>query len=660
MAALCMACAGAAVAGTTSAAQDTSVREAHKAWRERDAARLAAAAAALRTHVLAPYVEYWQVMLAPEDRTIRQFTERHRGSHLAERLREDWVRGIAKRGDWPLLVSVASAIEQPDADIACWTLRGRMARGDASAAQTLMRESWLQDRDLPEGCAAAAREMAAAGRLDSAAVWARARRLVGLNEAAAARRTLALLPSAQAPSPRQLDLALGTPQRWLDGPAPNPRSALDRELSAMAIARMAGTDPLRAVTLLHQHRDRLDVPQRAYVQAQIGLHAARRLHDDAPAWFALARGADLSDEHRAWWVRAALRSRRWGDVRVAIAGMSPAARAEARWQYWLGRASQALGDARGAQALWSAAAREHGFYGRLAQEALGVAGAPATPAAPTRQELDAVARDPAVRRAVALHRADLPEEAGAEWLWAMRHLSDRQLLAAARYAQQLGLWSRALDSAERTRVQHDLSARYPTPFLDIVRPTAQRLGVDEALVYGVMHRESRFGTDASSNAGARGLMQLMPRTAQWLATDMGWRDYQVGWLDEPKHNIPLGVRYLRRLTSDLGGSAVLAVAGYNAGPGRATQWRAAHALEGAVYAESIPFEETRNYVQHVLAASLHYGERLNRAPLQLAAWLGTVPPGRAAVAPPVIQAGAAAAAGNPRATLPSAALANRR
>lgn len=613
------------------------LRDAHAAWRDRDLARLNLLAAQLRNHPLAAYTEYWQAMLAPEDRQIQRFLERHRGSQLAERLRADWLRGVARRGDWALLAEAYPALEQPPTDVMCWSLRARVALGDRSVADDLLRTQWRQWRELPEGCAAAARELARAGRIPQQAIWSRARALVGLGELGAARRTLDLLPAREAPMRAQLDLALGVPERMLARTAA-PRNAVERELAMFAVARLAAADPQRAVRALDAAVVKLHPDQRAWAYAQAGLIAARRLGGEALGWFAKAHGAELTDEHCAWWARAALREEAWPEVRAAIAHMTRAAQDEPRWQYWHARAWRDEGDARTAKALFVRAAREPGFYGQLALEAL-TAAAPAAAGAPSPAEIDAVARDPAIVRAVALHQVDLAELASREWAWAVRHFDDRRLAAASRHAHRLGLWNRGIDSSERTAAAHDLGTRYPTPFQALVRPAAKQFDIDEALVYSVMHQESRFAPGNASRAGARGLMQVMPATGQWLAGQLGWQGYAAGWLDEPQRNVTLGARYLRQLRTDLGGSIVQVVAGYNAGPGRAVAWRGSRPLEGAIYAESIPLDETREYVKRVMTASLHYDQLLGGAPRPLGARLGMVDAARTpARAAPVLAA----------------------
>jgi soluble lytic murein transglycosylase len=665
-------------AASVTAVPVAAVKEAHAAWRDGNAARLSQVAPQLRGNAMAPYADYWQIRLAPEDKRIQEFLGRYPGTFLAERLREDWLRGVARRGDWALLASAYSALEAPRSDVTCWALNARQVlsdktsdkQGDKRVAADFLSTQWQVWRDLPEGCAVAARSLALNNQIPATAIWTRARALVGLNEVSAARRTLALLPAKLAPSPPQLELAFSAPQRMLDRGLFNGRSAIERELAAFAVARVASTDPQRAARYLDVQPLRLDAAQRAWGFSQAALVAARRLQPEALVWFARAQAGELTDEHCAWWARTALRAQAWPDVRVAIERMTPAAQKEARWQYWLGRAlarSSTPGDTKKAEALWAAAAAEHGFYGQLARESMGslppeiappakarrgrfaaskpasaaatttttatapsVATAVTSPAPPSRAEIDTVARDPAIQRAVALQRAGLGADASGEWNWAVRRFDDRQLAAASRYAHQLSIWNRGMDSSERTVLAHDMSTRYPRPFQSIVRPAAKQFGVDEALVYSVMHQESRFSPGVASGAGARGLMQVMPATGTWLAGQLGWSGFSLDWLDEPQRNVTLGSRYLKQLKGDLAGSTVQAVAGYNAGPGRAVSWRGTRPMEGAIYAESIPIDETRDYVKRVMAASLHYDNLLGHAPQRLAARLGMVEPTRVA------------------------------
>jgi soluble lytic murein transglycosylase len=148
-----------------------------------------------------------------------------------------------------------------------------------------------------------------------------------------------------------------------------------------------------------------------------------------------------------------------------------------------------------------------------------------------------------------------------------------------------------------------------------------------------VRQESRFITEARSSAGASGLMQIMPRTARYVAAKMGLRNIRKQDMHELETNVTLGTAYMKIVLEQLG-HPVLASAAYNAGPARARRWRDARPLEGAIYAETIPFPETRDYVKKVMANSVFYGALLEKKIVPLKTRLGTVP-ARSGAEPPI-------------------------
>ena len=172
------------------------------------------------------------------------------------------------------------------------------------------------------------------------------------------------------------------------------------------------------------------------------------------------------------------------------------------------------------------------------------------------------------------------------------------------------------------------------PHRDLLKAHAARAGLDEAWVYGLIRQESRFMAEVRSSAGAMGLMQLMPGTAQWVAGKLGLRNWRWGSVTDPDTNIQFGTYYLRHVQDFLDGNAVLATAAYNAGPGRARQWRPERTMDAAIWAENIPFNETRDYVKKVLSNATVYAHLLHGKPLSLKARLGATVGPRASNAPP--------------------------
>jgi soluble lytic murein transglycosylase len=306
------------------------------------------------------------------------------------------------------------------------------------------------------------------------------------------------------------------------------------------------------------------------------------------------------------------------------------------WRYWKARALKATGKQAEAEEILKALAGEFNFYGQLALEDLG--GKIVSPAArfkPGAEDMRAIGQVPGLQRALTLYRLNLRADANREWLWAIREFNDRQLIAAAELAARSQLYDRAINTADRTVEVHDFSLRYLTPYREVLKTHVSQLDLDEAWVYGLIRQESRFIAEARSHAGASGLMQLMPGTARWVARKLGLKDWRWSEVNEVETNVSLGTWYLRHVYDALDGHPVMASAAYNAGPGRARAWRPGGAMEGAIYAETIPFNETRDYVQKVMANASYYGHVLGRQAQSLKERLGTVAPRQRDREPPL-------------------------
>ena len=242
------------------------------------------------------------------------------------------------------------------------------------------------------------------------------------------------------------------------------------------------------------------------------------------------------------------------------------------------------------------------FYGKLAAEDLGRhAGAAAQArAADGRRARRRRAQPRASTRALLLIAIGLRNEGVREWNFTLRGLGDRELLAAAQLACDREVWDRCINTSDRTRGEIDMEQRFPMPFRQDVVAQAREIGLDPAYVYGLIRQESRFIMDARSHVGASGLMQLMPATA----TLDGQEDrpgLHADMITDRDTNLRLGTAYLKLVLDDFGGSQALAAAAYNAGPGRPRRWRDGPVLEPAIWAENIPFTETRDYVKKVLS-----------------------------------------------------------
>ena len=600
----------AAVFAAGGLSQDKAVLAARDAFVSGDGFKLAGYVGKIRGHALESYLASWRLRLrleeaAPEE--LRNFLVRNEGTVLAEQLRRDWLRVLGKNGQWDLFREEYPALVKADSEVACYALQERWRRQDASVFAEV-RSFWKEPRALPAGCAPVVEAMLQSGDLTPRDLRDRFRLLVQTGLMAEARRIAERMPADQVPAAVQIDAAAGAPAGFLERSDVGLKTAAGRELAIVALISLARSDLQHAVRCWDGRlRERFPLEDQQYVWAMLATHAARRHLPDAVEWFKKAGETPLSDEQLAWRARIALRQENWPEVKSAIERMSPPERRDPVWTYWLGRSLCALGAREEGRTLFGLIAGEHHFYGRLAAEELEMPlEIPPKAPPPTREEIAEIAALDGVRRALALYRLGLRTEAVAEWLWTVRTMDDRALLAAAELARRNGIWDRAINTADRTVAEHDFTLRYPAPYSKVLSKQARIRKLDEPLLFGLVRQESRFIADVRSSAGAVGLMQLLPSTARLVARKIGMKGFHPSRLGRPEVNAALGAFYLRQVLDGFGGNAALAAAAYNAGPGRARRWCDAKPLEGAIYVETIPFAETRQYVKKVMANAVYY------------------------------------------------------
>ena len=645
---VCLAVALAAAAPACAAkldAQEAAFLAARDAFEANHRARLAALAPKLEGHLLEPYVEYWQLFFrlpGASSADVRDFLSRYPSTALAEQLRVDWLKVLGKSGRWELFQAEYPALSGDDPEVTCYMLLARWKREDA-AVPADFRSFWNAPRELPEGCLTLARSIHKAGQLGSREAWERFRVLVGAGLMGAAKRTMEFLPRGEAIDAKRLGTVIRAPVKFLRNPHVDLAKVTDRELVIAALTLAADADARTAAALWSGGlSDAFSVEDRRYVWLMLAMNGALRHVPDALDWFG-DPGA-LTDEQLGWRARIAMRTEKWSEVRNSIDRMSPLAKNEPVWIYWYGRAERELGSPLEAEGYFERIAGEHSFYGRLAAEELGVSlRIPARAPLPTESEIAEVAAIPGLARALALYRLDMRTEATKEWLWTIRGMDDRKLLAAAELARRNEAWDRAIGTADRTVFAHNFSVRYLAPYREVLAEKARSRDLEEPWVLGVVRQESRFITGAKSSAGATGLMQVMRPTAKWVAQRMRMKNFSSARLHEPDLNAALGTYYLKHVLNQFDGSPVLAAAAYNAGPTRARLWRGTAPVEGAIFVETIPFGETRDYVKKVMTNTVYYAAVLGTEPTPLKARLGMVLPRRSSEGvaaiqnPPVVQ-----------------------
>ena len=581
--------------------------------------------ARLSDYPLQSYIEYYRLYprlaSAPEGE-VRSFLSKHEGTAIGDRLRNDWLLLIGRARDWRLFdEQYPQFVLNDDTQLKCYALSSKMAKGEnvAKAAQDLL----VQPKAYGEACVDLIGRLQRDKQFSDADVWKQIRLSVEFGVPGTARRIAAFTDVSE----KQLVQAIDKPNVTIDQGASGSKAA--RELLIIAIGRIARTDVERAVKALERIQARLSGEELATAWAQLALPASLSLSKDAAVYWRKSWGAYLSQEGYQWRARAALREADWPMVAKAIESMPPDLQKDPAWVYWRGRAQLAAGAAEDAHKYFQLIAGQHNFYGILAMEELGLKVSPLPrPQPPKADEIAEASNNAGLRHALKFFDMELRFEGNREWNWQLRKMNERQLLAAAEFARRNEVLDRMVTTADRTKVELDLTQRYPTPYDDIMQTATRPIGLDKAWVYGLIRQESRFIRSARSHVGASGLMQIMPGTATYVARKIGMSGFTLSSLNDIKTNITLGTQYLNMVLSNLGGSQTLATAAYNAGPGRPRQWRStlSKPVEGAIFAETIPFTETRVYVKNVMANTTWYAAMFENKPQSMKIRLGTVTP----------------------------------
>ena len=616
-------------------AGDAAVERVRAAYAARQSAALERAAAEVPAeHVLMPYVEYWRLMLAGrgDETRVADFLARYPGSRVAELVRSDWLKSLGVRAAWAQYLAEYPALQKPDATHRCYAYRAEWAQGNRSQAREAV-ALWFSGRDLPNACDPLFSLLMEAGLINEEDVWRRMRLALEAGNLRVAQAVSRALPEAQRPAAGVFDQAARDPARLLSNGKLDFKQRGERELALYALDQIAKNNSRSAGSALQKVAPQLSEAEQQVVWARLATWAARRHEPVALDWYQQAGYVAVTDFQREWWVRAALREGDWKTVQRVIESMAESSRAQPVWRYWHARALQANGQRQAANATFLPLSREHHYYGQLAQEELGpVIAAPQINVKSGGENVAAIARNPGIARAQALYALGMRSDAALEWSWAIQAFSDTQLLAAAEVARQMAWYDRAINTAERTRELHDFELRFLAPYRELAQQAARDNQIDEAWVFGLMRQESRFINVARSSVGAAGLMQIMPATSRWIAQRLGIKGFDTREMQDPARNIQFGSYYLKHVQTSLDGSPVLATAAYNAGPGRAQRWRSSQPMEAAVYIESIPFAETRDYVKKVMSNAMYYAQRFGQPSVLLKDRLGVVPPRKTAVA----------------------------
>ncbi|WP_421242189.1 transglycosylase SLT domain-containing protein [Aeromonas enteropelogenes] len=604
--------------GIMAQTQDQSLyRQAYDAVRANDQARFQQLRARLTHYPLLPYLDYFQLAFRPgaaDYQDVTRFIRQHGDTPQSNRLERTYLTYLAQSQQWSQFLRFYPA-KPTSTDLLCMHYQALYYTGKTREALQGAGKMWMSGQSRPDACDPLFTLWQGAGLRTQDKIWQRMTMAFEAENPNLIRHLGASLGTGLQGYGNQMVTLFEQPAKAMN-PTYFSNNPYSRKLLSLGLTRYANQQPEAVLRQLDLFRSRFGLSQAEIKPVERAI--ARRLLLDRSRserqWLdntvRLLADPDIT-ELRA---RLAIWEEDWRGLSGWVKMMPMARQKEDRWRYWMARSLEVQGQQKQARDLYLETANLRGFYGFMAAQRTG---------APYRMKNQTVPHVPdwrsASRRWPFLLRVQellaMNEVAAArsEWIHNMDRNPVAQRIEFGHIALNRGWHDLAILASIRAEAWDALELRFPKPYKQTFSQVARERAVNMSLLYAISRQESALYPRAQSPVGARGLMQLMPATAKETAGKIGVPYRSEQQLFDPAMNIRLGSAYLKRLLDVYDGNRILAAAAYNAGPGRVKRWREQSADKPMdVWVESIPYRETRNYVQNVLSFDLIYQHKFQQ------------------------------------------------
>lgn len=571
----------------------------------------------LRTYPLYPYLEYTEVsyrISRQSEQDILQFAQQYRDTPLVAPLLAHWLANLAKRGKWQTFVTHYDKVA-PTEKLACQHAYGLYKVGMVDQAMTQAEKLWTVGFSQPDECDPIFNVWREADGITPENAWQRFALSLKENSKDLSSYLIRFVDGKDKPfatNYRLVHLKPKTIKRYKSFKAQNTRN---REIILHGVKRLARIDPLDALLTLGQYEklQNFDQAELEETYAYIGVRLAGKSSD-----LALIDSLPVNLQEQPKLVEARIRQslthQDWSNVMILINLLPQKQQNSNRWQYWKARAlgvSADEADRQIARNIMAKLSSERSFYGFVSADILqNEYNYQDEPNPVTLEQILSLEESPGVQRALELFALGERSRARREWYFSTSSFNNVERNIAARVALRWGWYKASIQSMIDAGTWNHLDNRFPVAYADNFITHARRANIPVQWSLAIARQESAFMPDAKSGSGALGVMQLMPGTAKQVAGKIGMSYTNNRSLTNPDLNIQLGTHYLGQMLRKFDGNRILASAAYNAGPGRVNQWLNPN-VPFDVWIETIPFTETRNYVQNVLMFSSIYSRRMN-------------------------------------------------
>ncbi|MEE9334229.1 MAG: transglycosylase SLT domain-containing protein [Granulosicoccaceae bacterium] len=569
----------------------------------------------LDQYILHPFLEYeglqHQLRTSKPGKSfvskLNQFEQDSGDKALTAKLTRSLQQRLLDTGQWTLFLGVSQSGYA--AKMPCGRLRAQHETGQTINFDTPdLLALWIKPAPAAKVCRGLVDEVEAKNTPPIKAIWERIFAAMEEDKPDYAESMLHYLSKSDRKRVNDWLGAVESPAKFLANDSLSADTQFNRRVVSDLVMAWSRQEPVKATRRWLSVRDKYKFGKDRYYDTTraLAMRAAYRRLPEANELLNTFTAKDGDLELKEWRVRTALLAQNWPEVIRSIKRLPKDEQIEDHWAYWEARALEEAGHADHANKIYQELAELQSYHGFLSADKLGKAYTLRDePVSADAAIVDRLRTLPALLRAREYHRVKVGWEGRREWNSVLSESGTEEFAALAKIAFEWRLHDRAIFAAGKAEQKRALSVRFPVLYRSMVAQASADNSIDPAWVFGVMRRESAYIADVQSGAGARGLMQLMPNTAKYVAKLQGDSNWK-GDLTDPETNIGLGSHYLRHVLDKFDNHIVLATASYNAGPRRVSKWLPDKDMTADIWIDAIPYTETRRYVRAVLAYTAIY------------------------------------------------------
>ncbi|OAT26172.1 murein transglycosylase [Proteus myxofaciens] len=591
--------------------QRTRYQQIKTAWDQNNTQEVERLLPTLKDYPLYPYLEYRQItdnldIISPV--VVTEFVSKYPTLPPAKALPSLFVNELAKREEWQNLLTFSPNPPNPKA-ARCNYYYAKWATGDTQTAWIGAKEAWLNGTSMPSSCDPLFDEWQKTGQLTPELVLERIDLAIKKGNTGLAAYLARRLPANYQTISDALVELQDNPElvsRYAKSLSP---TDFTRSIVQSAFSRWARKDADGARAQLDSiaHAQKMTESERQLMKDTVAWQYMPYATPEQVKWRDSVIQDTASDTLRERRVRLALSQNQPAELALWIERLSPESKNKEEWRYWRAMVLQSQGKKSEAQSILEALTQNRGFYPMVAAYKLNKPYVMVIDKAPS---VDSRIHSQAeVQRVRELMYWQMDNLARSEWANFVASQPAQMQSQLARYAFEQNWADLAVQATITGKMWDHLEERFPLAWKEEFEQYTKDKGIDRNYAMAIARQESAWNPQARSSAGATGLMQVMPKTAEHTVKQAGITGYSSSaQLTNPVKNIEIGTAYLDSVYQRFNQNRILASAAYNAGPARVDRWLsdANGQLDAIAFVESIPFAETRGYVKNVLSFAVFY------------------------------------------------------